>query len=972
MTQSHAGRGVAAAGCAVAVWLASGGTLAAQTPRLVELEPLVDRLEAAVRTGNSEAYLALVADGADVTAARAFAIRAFRPGIDAAVARSLLVRPADAREGEEAGAAGIDGTETPEERYELMIEVFLERGIAGELRTWTFDVTPDPAVPRAAAGAAPDNRPPDGGGPAAGSADRPVGWQIVAQEQVDVIDGLLNLSLKPGVAYDAANLVLADEDMTLRMSSGSAFIAETSEGLVTGLVLLGNGVLRFAPRPDTERGQVRLLTGEETLETEMTAAYVRVNPRSFASHVSFGSSVERPVPQDDFERAEEMFAQFVPLSFAVDLRDLSERTWSLTPVRDDLIAEVVTEDYGTITYARASGQPEDVTLYTRDPERIISLYPSPEKQAVQGRYYSEDDNVAYDVLDYRITATFEPQGIMRESLRSRARLRGCVIEGQARIVVRVNEANRSSLTFRLADNLEVLSVSLVDFGPLLHLRAQGRDNLVVSLPTDLTPAGTEFVFDVTYRGLLEPQEPDENWIGRWNSMLDTPYPRGVAAHRYIYSNSSYWYPQSTVSDYATATMDLTAPTGFGLVASGTPDAANPQVDIGRGADEPRRFRFVTLQPARYLSVILSPFASTEGRDDAAETRPREVPLASADGGAADAAARAGVTYDGVLLSVESTRRTVSRVADYYDDAEAILRFYTSLIGDLPYPTFTLLLSDSLLPGGHSPAYFAILNQALPQPARNELRWQADPVAFSSYPTFFLAHEVAHQWWGQAVGWKNYHEQWLSEGLSQYFAALYAEQLYGPQVFGDVIEQMRDWSLRHSDQGPIYLGRRLGRITNEPRVFRAVVYNKGAMVLHMLRRTLGDATFFEGLRQFYREMRFRKAGTDDLIRVLEAVSGRSLTQFFERWIHDDDLPDVTFSYRTERGNGDARDAAVLRFEQSGKPFEFPVTATLRYRGAPAEQIVVLVAGEVTEHRVPLRGELRDVEVNQDRQALAEIE
>ena len=972
MTQTPTHRPVTTAGCAIAVWLAATSPLSAQTPQLVEFEPLVERLEAAVRGGDSEAYLALVADGADQAAARAFAIRTFRAGVDAAVARPLFVRPADAGDSAETGAAVAAGTETPSERYELMVEVFVERGITGELRTWHIDVVPDPATPRRTAGGAPDNRPPDGGGPATGDADRPVGWRILGQEQVDVVDGLLSLSLKPGVAYDAANLVLVGEDLNLRMSSGSAFVAETAEGLVTALVVLGDGVFSFTPGPEAERGQVRLLSGRETLETEMSAAYVRVNPRSFASNVSLASQVERPVSQEDFERAEALFEEFVALSFAVDLGDLSERTWSLTPSQDDLIAEVVTEEYGTLTYARASGQPEDVTLYTRDPERIISLYPSAEKLAVQGRYYSEDDNVAYDVLDYRITATFEPQGIIRESLRARTRLRGCVIEGRARIAVRVKEANRSTLTFRLSDDLEVLSVSLVDFGPLLHLRMRGRDNLVVSLPTDNRPAGTEFVFDITYRGLLPPQEPDENWIGRWNPLVDTPYPRGVAAHRYIYSNSSYWYPQSTVSDYATATMDLTAPAGFGLVASGTPDAANPQVDIGQGADEPRSYRFVTLQPARYLSVILSPFAPTEGRGDDAQTRPREIPLAFADSEAEDAPGRAGVTYDGVLLTVESTRRTLSRVADRYDDAEDILRFYASLIGDLPYPTFTLLLSDSLLPGGHSPAYFAILNQALPQPARNELRWQADPVAFSNYPAFFLAHEVAHQWWGQAVGWKNYHEQWLSEGLAQYFAALYAEHVHGSQVFEDVVEQMRDWSLRHSDQGPVYLGRRLGRITDEPRVFRAVVYNKGAMVLHMLRRTVGDATFFEGLRQFYREMRFRKAGTDDLIRVFEAVAGRSLTQFFERWIHDADLPDVTFSYRTERGAGDASDEAVLRFVQRGTPFEFPVTATLRYRGAPAERIVVLVAGEVTEHRVPLRGELRDVAVNQDRAALAEIE
>jgi len=77
-----------------------------------------------------------------------------------------------------------------------------------------------------------------------------------------------------------------------------------------------------------------------------------------------------------------------------------------------------------------------------------------------------------------------------------------------------------------------------------------------------------------------------------------------------------------------------------------------------------------------------------------------------------------------------------------------------------------------LPGGHSPGYFAALNQPLPT---SPLVWRNDPAAFSSFPDFFLAHELAHQWWGQAVGWKNYHEQWISEGFAQYFSALYAQR-----------------------------------------------------------------------------------------------------------------------------------------------------------------------------------------------------
>jgi hypothetical protein len=83
--------------------------------------------------------------------------------------------------------------------------------------------------------------------------------------------------------------------------------------------------------------------------------------------------------------------------------------------------------------------------------------------------------------------------------------------------------------------------------------------------------------------------------------------------------------------------------------------------------------------------------------------------------------------------------------------------------DTPYESLPVTMLEHDLPGGHSPAYFAIVNN--PPPFR-KLYWGNDPAAFAGVPEYFLAHEIAHQWWGQAVGWKNYHEQWISEGFAQ--------------------------------------------------------------------------------------------------------------------------------------------------------------------------------------------------------------
>jgi predicted metalloprotease with PDZ domain len=343
---------------------------------------------------------------------------------------------------------------------------------------------------------------------------------------------------------------------------------------------------------------------------------------------------------------------------------------------------------------------------------------------------------------------------------------------------------------------------------------------------------------------------------------------------------------------------------------------------------------------RYLACIISHFQAAPA-----------IPLKLREGGGE------------VPLIVTANPREFNRVRSMSEKAADILRFYSSLMRDAPYDSFTLALTESDLPGGHSPAYFAMLNQPLPT---SPFTWTNDPVSFQGYPSFFAAHEIAHQWWGQAVGWKNYHEQWLSEGFAQYFAALYAERERGPESFVNVLRQMRRWAIDMSPQGPIYLGYRLGHLRSEGRVFRALVYNKGAMVLHMLRRLVGDDAFFAGLRDFYTTWKYKKAGTDDLRSAMEQAAGRPLERFFDRWIYGSAIPVVRFTSEVDG------QSLHVRFEQrSGEVFDFPVTVTIAYVDGTTEDVVVAVTDTVVERVIPLKQAVRTVEANRDGGALAEV-
>jgi aminopeptidase N len=173
-------------------------------------------------------------------------------------------------------------------------------------------------------------------------------------------------------------------------------------------------------------------------------------------------------------------------------------------------------------------------------------------------------------------------------------------------------------------------------------------------------------------------------------------------------------------------------------------------------------------------------------------------------------------------------------------------------------------------------------------------------------------------------------------------------------------------MAESEEGPVHLGYRLGHVKNDSRIFRALVYNKGAAVLHMLRQLAGDEAFFGGLRRFYTEQRFRKAGTDDFQRAMEAETGMALDRFFERWIYGDGIPRLRYSSTIARGE------VVMTFEQVGEDlYDVPVTVTITGAGGEQRDVVVPVTERRVEHRIPVEGTVRRVQVNQDNAALAEF-
>ena len=758
-------------------------------------------------------------------------------------------------------------------------------------------------------------------------------WRIVTLEGISSVDGLYRLRLDTEKPLAAKNFKVTSEDLTISLDEGTVFPVQTDEG-VTGMVLVGRGEMQFQPAPPAERGQLRIFSGRETLNAAFETAFIRLNPTDYRTQVA---ALQLPAAAIDLRavrRAESVFERLSPKSFLVDLRDLSSDEWYLLPPNKDFVAEVDTRRYDTLTFSRSSAQAEDVSLFQRENKKTVALYASAAKLAARGRFYSDDAFRDYDVQDFNVDIAVQPE---RQ-----------IIQGRTRLAIRVRSTSMSSVTLRLADALQVRSVVSVEYGPLLHLRVRGQDTVLVSLPR-VVPQDSDLTLIVTYDGRLTSQDLDVDTVAvapdPGQDAAQTLFP--VEPH-YLLSNRTYWYPQNPVWDFATATIRVTVPDGYRSVASGELVPASQVVPLrdGLALANGTTFVFRSDQPLRYLAIVVSRL-----------TRVSEKPMTIE-------ASRPGADIDKVTVSVETQPRLQGRGRQLATQVEEIMRFYSTLVGEAPFPSMTIALVESELPGGHSPGYFAVLND--PVPTGNQT-WRGDPASFDGFPEFFLAHELAHQWWGQALGWKNYHEQWLSEGFAQYFAALYGRQARGDRVFGDMLKQFRRWSLSQSEQGPVHLGYRLGHIKTDLRVYRAIVYNKGAAVLHMLRRLLGDEAFFAGLRRFYDDRRFQKAGTDDLERALEAESGRTLDRFFERWIYGTDIPRITF--KSTIGDGQV----TVRFTQpNDKVFDLPVTVTLTMTDGKTRDVIVPVTEADVEHIIPTDTPVRRVQVNLDSAAIAEFD
>lgn len=181
----------------------------------------------------------------------------------------------------------------------------------------------------------------------------------------------------------------------------------------------------------------------------------------------------------------------------------------------------------------------------------------------------------------------------------------------------------------------------------------------------------------------------------------------------------------------------------------------------------------------------------------------------------------------------------------------------------------------------------------------------------------LTHEIAHQWFGDAVSEADWHHIWLSEGFATYLSDMYLEHSYGAESFQESLIMERDQVIRYfkHKQTPVIDT----SATVSVKLLNANTYDKAGWFLHMLRRDLGDETFQKVLQTYYEKFKFGNALTSDFRDVVEEITGKGYQAFFHQWLRQLGHPVIGAEW--EEVNGQM--ILTIRQEQKTTLFDFPL-------------------------------------------------
>ena len=444
------------------------------------------------------------------------------------------------------------------------------------------------------------------------------------------------------------------------------------------------------------------------------------------------------------------------------------------------------------------------------------------------------------------------------------------INGKATVRMRLLAPNLRAVTLDLADSraerkgqgMQVSSVTSQGAGLDFVHRA---DRLTITL-NHPSVVGEVIEFTVRYAGI--PADGLKINMTKYGdrAFFSDDWPN--KAHQ--------WLPTiDHIADKATMEMDVVAPAHYQVVSNGR---RVEQTDLANGMRRTVWRESVPIAP--WLFVLgVARFAVQHVGD------------------------YAGIPIETWVLAQE-------RDAGFYDFAvptHDVLAFYSERVG--PYSYEKLANVQSSLGGGGMEAASAIMYAPTSVSGTRSLRWRN-----------VVIHEIAHQWFGNAVTENDWNDVWLSEGFATYFTLLFIEHAYGRDEFASGLRDSRKTVVDFYAKTPNYRVVH-ENLTDMAQVTSAMTYQKGSWTLHMLRQRMGDDRFWVGIRDYYAKFKDSNASTADFRHAMERASGLDLAPFFDQWLYRGGVPVLEGTWQWDAAA--KRVVVELTQKQDGEPFVLPV-------------------------------------------------
>jgi aminopeptidase N len=342
------------------------------------------------------------------------------------------------------------------------------------------------------------------------------------------------------------------------------------------------------------------------------------------------------------------------------------------------------------------------------------------------------------------------------------------------------------------------------------------------VPASPIPAGTSFTLTIEYAGSPQPRRSQWGLVG-WEELADgvlvASQPTGAPS----------WFPcNDSVGDKATFSIRVATEQAYTVVCNGV--LAEHRVAAGRG-----HWHYVQSEPtATYLATVQI------GRYDRAET------------------SYGTLAYPHALAQ---------RVAADLEPVPRMMALFEEFFGPYPFETYTIVVTPDEL--------------EIPLEAQSLAIFGANHVDGNGIEERLIAHELAHQWFGNSVGLSEWKHIWLNEGFACYAEWLWSEHKGGPTA--DTLAQQFRRRLA---------GQATDIVVGDPGsalMFDDRVYKRGALTLHAVRRTIGDEAFFDLLRAWTDQQRFGAVSTDDFRELAATFSTKPLDALFDAWLFGTALP-----------------------------------------------------------------------------------